>query len=272
MTSAPVIPLTPIYARYRASKALRSDAERLAAAKATCAEAATVATDFATSVAVMAERYSNSAPFRPAPKYPRPPKERNVIVEDHDLSWFVQRQGALPVADDGELSARYANYQLSVISTRGRAVFDDDKASPAGRALLMDLLLVAPDGTPIACEAKLFRDEPFSGLLQLLAYLAHIASASQRERLAKYHLSAGLASIEQQPRLDGYLLLYEFAADATYLPALLDCAEQLAEALMSLPAVSAHVRRLACLDAHLHIADAEAVGTLDATTRWRFDA
>jgi len=270
MSAAPVIPLTPIYRRYRDTKALRTDAERLDAAKALVATPEVVAQEFAESVALMDKRYLNTAPFRPKPMHPRPPVKLNHIREDHDLSWFLERQKTLAVSDEPELSCTYANYQLSIISTRGRAVFDDEAKTPAGRALLLDLLLVAQDATPIACEAKLFRDEPFSGLLQLLAYLAHLATTSQYARLAKYHPSAKFPNLAA-PRLDGYLLLYEFAEDATYLPRLLDCARDLSASLMTMPAVTAHVRQLVCLDCSLAITDETQPGVLTATTRWRVD-
>ncbi len=271
MTTPPVVPLTPIYQLYKKNKQVRDDAARLEEAKALVAAPQRVAEAFAASVALMTEHYSNAEPFRPREKHARPPEVLNTIREDHDLSWFLERQETLPVADDPELTSTYANYQLSIISTRGRAVFDDAAATPAGRALLMDLLLVAPDGTPIACEAKLFRDEPFSGLLQLLAYLAHMATPTQYARLAKYHPAAKLRETET-PVLDGCLLLYEFAEQATFLPGLLDCAEQLSAALMQTEAVARHVRRLVCLDCTLNIADATQPGTLSARTRWRHPA
>src|SRR5262249_49078525 len=147
--------------------------------------------------------------FRPSRRYPRPPRKAG-IASGADLAWYVQRQRELRVDGNPHLTADYVDYELSILSTHGDARFDDAEQTKAGRALKVDLLLAnRQDRTPVLAEVKRGRDkDPFSGLVQLLAYIAHLATPSQYGRL-RSQLPAGRFP-DREPRLDGYLLLYDF--------------------------------------------------------------
>lgn len=267
VSTPPVVPLTPIYRRYRDVIALH-DEPRRDLARDLAKDPTPLAVDFAASVAQMTTSYVNAAPFRPTARLPRPPT-RPGIANGTDLAWHLHEQGTLTVADAPELAAEYADYELSVLSTRGRAVFDDEAQTPAGRALKVDVLLAnAADRTPIVAEVKFRRDkEPFSAIVQLLAYIAHLTSPSQYERL-RTHVPTGDYPAAEVARFDGYLMLYRFGESAnTYLDDLLHAAEATSEGLMRQAAVTRHVRRLVCLDLSL---DEDAA--LSATVRWRHDA
>ena len=269
----PLVPYTPIYRRYRDTTAL-DDKQRLACAKHLSAHPEILADEFAQSVQLMADRYANAMPFRPAPKVPREPRQPG-IRNGTDFAWYLHRQRTLPVLDDPTLDVAYADYELSILSTRGRAVFDHDLTTKAGRALRADLVLRAlADDYPVISEVKLNRDkEPFSGLVQLLAYIAHLATPTQYNRLRRY-VPGGHYPPADRPVFDGYVLLYRFGeSPATYLDGLLEQAMRSSAALMSEPTVTRHIRRLACVDVVFDAdADGRPGGPLSATVRWRHDA
>jgi hypothetical protein len=262
MSASPVLPYTPILRRYRETIAM-SEAERLALARDLSEEPAPLVRDFAESQRAFAEGYLNKAAFRPTRRYPPPPRQPG-IARGADLAWYVQRQRELRVDGEPNLAAEYVEYELSILSTRGNARFDDAEQTKAGRALKVDLLLAnLEDRTPVVAEVKRGRDkDPFSGLVQLLAYIAHLATPSQYGRL-RSRLPGGRFP-DREPRLDGYVLLYEFGKDPnTYLDELLRVGELVAARVMESPAVAVHVRRLVCLDLEL-TSDA----TLSARCRW----
>jgi hypothetical protein len=259
------VPYTSILRRYRQTIEL-SDAKRLALAECLSEDATTLAREFAESVATFAG-YRNKARFRPVRRYPRPPRQAG-IANGADLAWYTQRQRELPVENGRDLTAEYVDYELSILSTHGDARFDDAEQTKAGSALKVDLLLAnAEDRTPIVGEVKRGRDkDPFTGLVQLLAYIAHLATPTQYERL-RTQLRDGRFP-DREPLLDGYVLLYEFGKDRnTYLDDLLHASAKVAAGLMETPEVATRVRRLACLDVALtdH-------ASLSASCRWRYGA
>jgi hypothetical protein len=260
------VPYTSILRRYRQTTALPG-AERLALAERLSEDATPLAREFAESVAAFAAGYRNKARFRPVRRYPRPPRQAG-IANGADLAWYTQRQRELPVENAMDLTAEYVDYELSILSTDGDARFDDAEQTTAGRALKVDLLLAnAEDRTPIVGEVKRGRDkDPFTGLVQLLAYIAHLATPSQYERL-RTQLPEGRFP-DREPRLDGYVLLYEFGKERnTYLDDLLHASAKVAAAVMKTPEVTTRVRRLACLDLALTYQT-----SLSASCRWCYDA
>lgn len=246
--SAPRVPYTPIYRRYRETIALH-DKQRLDEAKRLAADPSILATEFAESIALMQAGYTHKGTFRPELRVPRPPRQGG-IANGADLAFYLHNQQTLHVTDAPELDARYTDYELSLLSTPNGAVFDNEERLPAGRALRADIVMSSlSDNTPVIGEVKVGRDkEPFSALIQLLAYIAHLASPSQYERLGE-QVPSGDYPPAMPAVFDGYLLLYGYGqSKATYLDELLDQAQKTSHALMAQELVRRHVRRLVCLD------------------------
>jgi hypothetical protein len=283
VSSKPVVPYTPILSRYPEVCAQDDKARHKLAQDLNANGAALIARDFTDSIAALEAGYSSDASFRPEPRLPRPPALPGVLHNGPDFAWFVRNQQTLTVQGHPELTTEWVDYELSVVSTRGGATFDKPKygkvepTNPkAGNPLKADLLLVnATDRTPVLGEVKVARDkEPFSALVQLLAYIAHLSTASQYERLRSHFRDTSFPDSEP-PRFDGYLLLFRFGdkwdpksaafvpSPNTWLDKLLPQSEVLSAQLMEREEVTRHIRRLACLDVTL-----DEDGTLVATTRW----
>lgn len=136
----------------------------------------------------------------------------------------------------------------------------------------------ADDRTPVLGEVKVGRDkEPYSALVQLLAYIAHLSTRTQYDRLCSHFSDTGFPDADP-PRFDGYLLLFRFGdrwdptsaafvpSPNTWLDKLLPQSKVLSAQLMDRNDITQHIRRLVCLDVTL---DDE--GELVATTRWVHD-
>src|SRR3712207_6697509 len=95
--------------RYREVIAL-DDASRLTLAQRLSAPE--LAADFADSVRAMGNEYRHTGPFRPQPRYPRPPRQ-STLENGADLAWQVHRQGTLHVDDDESLTVDYVDYEVS---------------------------------------------------------------------------------------------------------------------------------------------------------------
>jgi hypothetical protein len=270
----PVVPYTPILRRYHEVCSL-DDQSRYRLACELTEKPELLAADFRNSIDALDAGYNSSASFRPRPKWPRHPEPLG-IANGPDLAWYMHRQQTLHVNADAKpsLDVNWVDYELSVLSTRGRAVFSEPtfgsagaEPAPAGNPLKADLLLVnadPADRTPVLGEVKVKRDkEPFSALVQLLAYIAHVSTRSQYARLRSHFASARYPDTDR-PRFDGYLLLYKFGESPnTWLGKLLAESELLSGRLMQQPEITAHIRRLVSLDVLLDKND-----MLVATKRW----
>jgi hypothetical protein len=256
-----LVPHTPIYRSFREVKNLRQKA-RVRRAREIAGNPAGIATDFAESVRLFGTGYHRTGPFRHPQRRPPRPEQPAHIASSTDFAWWVHRQGVLPVRDLPELSLTWVDYEASIIRALGDARFDDEQRSKAGRALLPDLLLSAAD-KPVVGEVKIGADEPFVAIIQLMTYIAHLATPSQYARLVTNYPNAGFPSADP-PQIDAYLILHRFgAAKATYSDEFLALATRLSDGLMRQPEVTKHVARIVCLDATL-----DGNGQLTATTRW----
>lgn len=267
MAEERLVPCTPIYRRYRAIKTMHHSA-RLDAATELAENPNFLADEFSQSIAAFSASYRPDAPFFPAKRFPRAPKDARTINASADFAWFVKRQHSLPVTDYPFLRAEWVSYEVSIIRTRDKARFDDEDRSVAGRALRPDLLLVDPVARiPIVGEIKIGRDEPFVSVIQLFTYVAHLVTASQHNRLVTHFPDARYLAAEPA-RMDAYLLLHRYGeTHATYLGHLLAAAERLSAGMMRRPQVTGPFRRFACLDVAL-----DDLGELTATTRWLHQA
>jgi len=269
----PVVPYTPILRRYHEVCSL-DEQSRLHLARTLNEKPELLAADFVNSIDALDTGYKSCAAFRPRPKWPRHPEQLGIVANGPDLAWYMHRQHTLDVDAEPSLAVEWVDYEVSVLRTLGAAVFDEQvygmaegEPARAGNALKVDLLLVnadPADRTPVLGEVKVKRDkEPFSALVQLLVYIAHLSTHSQYARLRTNFASARYPDIDRG-RFDGYLLLYKFGQSPNkYLGALLAESELLSERLMQLPQITAHIRRLVSLDVSLDKND-----MLAATKRW----
>lgn len=243
-----LVPHTPIYQLFREVKRLDQE-ERVVRAREIAGNPTSVATAFGDSVRLFGQGYHRTGPFRDSPRLPPPPKRPEHIASSTEFAWWVHRQGGLPVLDLPELSLTWVDYEASIIRALNDARFDDDQRSKAGRALLPDLLLSAA-GKPVVGEVKIGADEPFAAIIQLMTYVAHLATQTQYARLVSNYPDAGFPSVDP-PQIDAYLILHRFgAAKATYSDEFLALATRLSEGLMWQAEVTTHVARIACLDAN----------------------
>lgn len=273
VSQPPVVPYTPILRRYHQVNAL-PEAKRYEQACQLAADPSPLAEDFRQSVKQLAAGYTHQGTFRPLPRVPeRDGGLATEINNGNDLAVTLHHQQRLRVADHPELDVRWVDYELSILSTPGAAVFDVVKAgaaagadpSRAGRAIRADLVMAnAGDRTPVLGEVKIRRDkDPFAALIQLLGYIAHLSTPSQYKRFRE-QLPAGEFPDVAVPRFDGYLLLHQFDTTPNrWMKDLMAQTELLVAALLTRPEVSPHIRRLACLDVEL-----DEHGAAVAAARW----
>lgn len=122
MSTPPLVPYTPILRRYHEVRSLH-DEQRYALAQQLAADPGVLAADFAESIAILTDRYDNAASFHPKHRVPPSPTKPG-INNGTDLAWYLHCQQRLPVTDAPELDAGWVEYELSVLGTRGAAVFD----------------------------------------------------------------------------------------------------------------------------------------------------
>ncbi|MBA3382739.1 MAG: hypothetical protein H0T97_12885 [Actinobacteria bacterium] len=211
-------------------------------------------------------RYGNPEGFysnkNRAPKAPDPIGQ---ITKTHHVAWYLREQALLEVGNTPRLNAEYLDYEIRPARTTNRAHFDDDGGSWRS-GMMVDLLLVSSDNrTPIVGELKIRSDkDPFTALIQMLAGAVHLATRDQYERLRKF-MPTGAFPPTEQPRLDGYVLLYQFLeTPQADLETLDRHADELSALLMNHTAITTHLRRIACVDLELR-----ADGKLHGSCRWQ---
>jgi hypothetical protein len=132
-------------------------------------------------------RYSNvdepfhEGPFAPqfTPEHCTEPIRRTVHVACR-LAGADRR--TIECAEGASLEVLYVDRELDVMRTSKTQMLDD--GTPSKRALVLDLLLARPDGTPVLTELKIKKDtHPVCALLQVLAAAAHLVTPAQRKRL-----------------------------------------------------------------------------------------
>ena len=186
-------------------------------------------------------------------------REVKEVSSTEDLtSLLVHRMGKVGrVANDAQLSFLFVDREIVPTRTTGRARFWDGR--PANHGKRLDWLLAnAHDGRPIIAEVKVNDDmNPFYASVQALMYAAEFATHSQVRRLAENYPEEFCFPNDEEdggepePPLDIYLVLCGYNRKSRERRELLRLTESLWKHLMEQPAVTAHIRRTACLEAGL---------------------
>lgn len=258
------IPRTSIQ-RYYKDVCEMSYAQRLARADELITDPTPLVTQFAAGITAF-RGYDNPEGFYSNPhRAPQPPTLVGQITKTHHVAWYLRQQRFLEVHNAPELNAEYLDYEIAPARTTNHAYFDDDGGSWR-TGLFIDLLLASCDArTPIIGELKIRKDkDPFTALIQTLACAVHLATAHQYRRLRDF-VPAGEFPSTEQPRLDGYLLLYRFLeTPQDDLEALDRKADELSGLLMARAEITTHIRRIACVALEL-----EADEKLHGARRWQ---
>lgn len=145
------------------------------------------------------------------------------------------------------LAFRYADRELVLARTTGRAHYDDDRHTRATAGVRADLLLQnRADRRPIIAEVKLATDkDPFVGLIQGLACASQLATEQQMGRLRRWIGGVDWAGDE---RVHVYVVLAKLPARSTYWPDLFDCTAELSDALMKSEALGPPIAGIAGLE------------------------
>ena len=190
-----------------------------------------------------------------------PFEEREVdeVSSTEDLtSLLVHRMGKVgSVINDAQLSFSFVDREIVPTRTTGKARFWDGR--PANHGKRLDWLLAnAQDRQPIIAEVKVNDDmNPFYASVQTLMYAAELATHSQARRLAEnyanqFRLPNGEEDNDElEPPVDVYLVLCGYNRRSRERREILRLTETLWKYLMEQPAVTAHIRRAACLEASL---------------------
>lgn len=158
------------------------------------------------------------------------------------FGWAMAMKGVATtlVAGDPDLEFRYVEREIIPTRTKPQLGFTGGE----GKHVRVDLLLAnAATGRPIVGELKIASDkDPYTGLVQALAGAAQLVSPNQRARLSK--LARPLASIEEEPLLDVYVLVANFPATGRHRFQQLECAVALAAELEANSALGVHLGRI----------------------------
>jgi hypothetical protein len=163
---------------------------------------------------------------------------------------------SVSVAGDEDLTFRYV--EREIIPTRTKPQLP---VARGGKHVRVDLVLAhAATRRPIVGELKIASDkDPYTGLVQALAGAAQLTSPHQRARLAK--LARPLASFEDEPLLDVYVLLGNYPATGRDRFVQLERAAALAAELEDDPRLCLYLGRVRVLALHR-----DTTGSISATT------
>ena len=215
-----VIPITPLYLRYRALR--RADqAERLRYARDVLANPAWLAEEFVTTVLRFGEYDNADQHFygkRDAHTF------GTSLEATKDLVLRLEALPSVTPVDAGdrqiggtghpdvidvpapELAFEYVDRELLLQRTKSPAQWENGAINRGG--IRPDILLADLEiRTPIVAELKLPGDmDPFFALVQALAGAAHLATSAQYERM-RNHLKRGkFPALSAPPRLDVFTL------------------------------------------------------------------
>ena len=210
-----IIPITPLYQRYRELRGAHQ-AERLAYARDVLANPALLADEFVTTIAVFGKYNNPEQPFygkRTKHEFGPALESTNDLVLRLDALRRIDPSDAtdrltgatghrdvidVPPAD---LAFEYVDRELLLHRTLSPARWDNGDANRGG--LRPDILLAnAHDRTPIVAELKLPGDmDPFFALIQALAGAAHLATPHQYQRLRNHEKRGNFPSLTTPPRL-----------------------------------------------------------------------
>lgn len=187
------------------------------------------------------EDFAANEPFYPAGTRKPLPQEVPEIRRTPHFAAVLWRPRVWDVVGHGELGFRYVDREIATSRTT--------KGSDGLRPLSVDLLLAnAEDRTPIVGELKLGGDQnAFYALIQGLVHAARLASPRQLQRLQRFYADH-FAREEPSGAVDLYVVLRD-APTAGTRPELYELANKLARQLSEDVAITAHVRRIACIAA-----------------------
>jgi hypothetical protein len=251
-----VIPLTPLYLRYRALRSA-DQAERLRYARDVLANPAWLAEEFVTTVLRFGEYNNADQHFydkRNAHKFgPHLEATKDLVLRLEALSSVTPvDSGDRQVGGTGhpdvidvpapDLAFEYVDRELLLQRTQSPAKWENDAANRGG--IRPDILLADLETrTPIVAELKLPGDmDPFFALVQALAGAAHLATSAQYERM-RNHLKRGkFPALSAPPRLDVFTL---FVGEGSNQPDFLRAAQTLPPQLLAHDGLARSIRRIA---------------------------
>jgi hypothetical protein len=235
------LPFPALVKRYTDLKDLPSAARLQQAETITAAE---LAQEFVESVAAHASFDHVSEPFYPADRH-RDTSKKSDKAEKRTFGWSmaVKHTQHVAVAGAPDLNFTYIDREIIPTRTQHRPTYED---GAKGKQVRVDLVLAhANSGRPIIGELKIRADkDPYTGLVQALAGASQLVSPAQRERLT--HLGP-LASAQDEPLIDVYVLLGEYPKTGRDRFAQLDCAAKLASRLQHQPQIRKHIGRIRIL-------------------------
>jgi len=253
-----VIPLTPLYQRYRALRSA-DQAERLRYARDVLANPAWLAEEFVTTVLRFGEYDNADQHFygkRDAHKFGR------HLEATKDLVVRLQALPSVTPVDAGDrqiggtghpdvidvpapdLAFEYVDRELLLQRTESPAKWENGAINRGG--IRPDILLADLETrTPIVAELKLPGDmDPFFALVQALAGAAHLATSAQYERM-RNHLKRGkFPALSAPPRLDVFTL-FVGRTEGSNQPDFLRAAQTLPPQLLAHDGLARSIRRIA---------------------------
>ena len=256
--TAKVIPITPLYLRYRALRGA-DQAERLRYARDVLANPAWLAEEFVTTVLRFGE-YDNAEQHfygkRDAHKFGRHLEAiKDVVLRLEALpSVTPVDAGDRQIGGTGhsdvidvpapDLAFEYVDRELLLQRTESPAKWENDAINRGG--IRPDILLADLETrTPIVAEVKLPGDmDPFFALVQALTGAAHLATTEQYERI-RNHLKRGkFPALSTPPRLDVFTL-FVGRTEGSNQPDLLRAAQTLPPQLLAHDGLAKSIRRIA---------------------------
>lgn len=253
-----VIPLTPLYLRYRALRSA-DQAERLRYAREVLANPAWLAEEFVTTVLRFGEYDNADQPFygkRDAHKFGRALEATKDLVLRLEALPFVTPVDAADRVIGGtghpdvidvpapDLAFEYVDRELLLQRTESPAKWENDAVNRGG--IRSDILLADHETrTPIVAELKLAGDmDPFSALVQALAGAAHLATSAQYQRMRNHLRRGRFPPLSGPPRLDVFTL-FVGATEGSNEPDFLRAAQTLPPQLLAHDGFARSIRRIA---------------------------
>jgi hypothetical protein len=235
------LPFPALVKRYTDLKDLPSAKRLLEAETVTAAQ---LAEEFTESVAAHAGFDHVSEPFYPDDTH-RDTSKKSDEAEKRTFGWSMALKRTTQVAVVGapDLNFRYIDREIIPTRTQHRPTYEE---GVEGKQVRVDLVLAnALSKRPIIGELKIAGDkDPYTGLVQALAGASQLVSPAQRERLKRL---GPLASAQDEPLIDVYVLLGEYPKTGRDRFTLLDLAVKLASQLEAQPQIRKHIGRICIL-------------------------
>ncbi len=280
-----VIPLTPLYLRYRALRSA-DQAERLRYAHDVLVNPAWLAEEFVTTVLRFGE-YSNAGQHFYGKRASH--KLGGHLEATKDVVLRLEALPSITPVDAGDrqiggtghpdvidvpapdLAFEYVDRELLLQRTESPARWENGTVNRGG--IRPDILLADLETrTPIVAELKLPGDmDPFFALVQALAGAAHLATSAQYERM-RNHLKRGkFPALGALPRLDVFTL-FVGRTEGSNQPDFLRAARTLPPLLLAHDGLARSIRRIAGISVALGPRDQIAAEVLFAWERTRWPA